>query len=89
MTICCFRKASCIIYKILHLGKWNPESDHRTLCIEIEWVGRNEHVDSSNNVHKPSLCMDFKKAPMYASMVEEMVCKSLENLCHDGSLEAQ
>ena len=53
------------------LGKWNPESNHRALCIGLKCGGKPKQVTTNHNVDKPFLRIDFKKEPMYANMVDE------------------
>ena len=66
------------------LGQWNPESDHRTLCIDLKCGKRPSHA-IDHNVRMSSLHMDFKGAHMYANMVDEMLCKSQSS--HKPTLE--
>ena len=51
------------------LGQWMPESDHQTLCIDLTC----KHVNPNHSMEHSYLCIDFKKAPTYADMVEQML----------------
>lgn len=71
------------------LGTWNPESDHRALCIDLSWTRETKHAMHNPDGHPTHLCMDYKRAPQYASMVASAVWKALHALGIDASLAKQ
>ena len=71
------------------LGDWNPKPDHRMLCIDMISKNTPKYAHFNHDVVSSYLCMDFKKAPMYASMVGQMTWKALRELDHNEPLEVQ
>lgn len=68
-----FSEATLECIQSFTLGQWNPESDHRLLCIELKCRRRPEHVVSNLDVNQSSLRLDSKRAPIYADMVDQML----------------
>ncbi|RYA56967.1 hypothetical protein DD599_25875 [Enterobacter cloacae complex sp. CH23B] len=56
--------------KSFMFGQWTLESDHCTLCIDLSCGEATKNDNLSQRKEKLSLCMDFKRAPMYIEMVE-------------------
>ena len=52
------------------LGAWNPESDHRTLLVDLHWYNKMRHANQQEQEQDMRIHMDFKKAPQYMLMVE-------------------
>ena len=57
------------------LGQWNPELDHRALYITLKYDMKSECGAAKHVRNDPFLSMNYKRASMYAIMVEEMLCK--------------
>ena len=57
------------------LGQWKPESDHRVLYISLKYDKKSECIAINHARNDPFLSMNSKRAPMYAAMVKEMLCK--------------
>ena len=58
----------------LYTLQWKPELDHRILCIDLKCGERPKHVASNLDMNRSYLCLDFKRAPIYADMVDQMLC---------------
>ncbi|RYA40131.1 hypothetical protein DD606_25725 [Enterobacter cloacae complex sp. GF14B] len=68
-----FSEATLECIQSFTLGEWNPESDHRMLCIDLKCGKRPEHVASNHDVNHFYLRLDFKRALIYADMVDQML----------------
>ncbi|RYA45856.1 endonuclease/exonuclease/phosphatase family protein [Enterobacter cloacae complex sp. GF14B] len=81
--------SKAIMYRIksFMFGQWTSKSDNWTLCIDLACGEATKHDNLTQREEKLSLCMDFKRAPMYIEMVEQKLW--MTKLQYDAPLETK